>query len=162
MNTDLDIIILAAGLGTRMKSNLAKVLHKLDGRPLISHVCETALSLGPRKIYIIVGHQAEDVKAAALSEIEERSVSFALQEKQLGTGDAVNAARKYLEDERSTVLVLSGDVPMIRAETAGSDHIACGIRWSWRSLYRPDRTIERPQRLWPRRSRRKWWIRTDR
>ena len=108
---------MAAGLGTRMKSNLAKVLHKLDGRPLINHVCETAQTLNPAKIYVIVGHQAEDVKTAVLDENDETLVDFALQKQQLGTGDAVNSAREFLEDNDSTVLVLSGDVPMIRSET---------------------------------------------
>src|SRR5580765_6440176 len=117
---DLDILIMAAGLGTRMKSNLAKVLHKLDGRPLINHVCETALELKPRKIYVVVGHQAEDVKAAVLDEIDPDVAGFALQKQQLGTGDAVNAAREFLENEDSTLLVLSGDVPMITAETLAS------------------------------------------
>ncbi len=108
---------MAAGLGTRMKSNLAKVLHKLDGRALINHVCESALALNPRKIYVVVGHQAEDVKAAVLSENDANVVEFALQKQQLGTGDAVHAAREFLENVDSTLLVLSGDVPMIRAET---------------------------------------------
>jgi bifunctional UDP-N-acetylglucosamine pyrophosphorylase / glucosamine-1-phosphate N-acetyltransferase len=117
---DLDVLIMAAGLGTRMKSNLAKVLHKLDGRPLINHVCETASALSPRKIYVVVGHQADDVKAAVLNEIDPNVLGFAVQKQQLGTGDAVNAARDYLENEDSTVLVLSGDVPMIRTETLAS------------------------------------------
>ena len=116
MNTDLDILILAAGLGTRMKSNLAKVLHKLDGRPLIKHVCRTATTLAPRKIYVVIGHQGEDVRFAVLEEINEENVSFVWQREQLGTGDAVNAAREFLSDTDSTLLVLSGDVPMIRAE----------------------------------------------
>ena len=111
---------MAAGLGTRMKSNLAKVLHKLDGRPLINHVCETALELKPRKIFVVVGHQADDVKAAVLDEMDADVAGFALQKEQLGTGDAVNAAREFLENEDSTLLVLSGDVPMIRAETLAS------------------------------------------
>ncbi len=119
-NTNLDILILAAGLGTRMKSNLAKVLHKLDGRPLINHVCETASELSPRVIYIVVGHQAEDVKAAVLNELAADKAGFALQKQQIGTGDAVNAAREFLETDDSTLLVLSGDVPMIRAETLAS------------------------------------------
>ncbi len=117
METDLDILILAAGLGTRMRSGLAKVLHKLDGRPLINHVCRTASALGPRNIYVVVGHQGDDVKDAVLSEIGEASARFVVQEQQLGTGDAVNAARGLLADTDSTLLVLSGDVPMIRAET---------------------------------------------
>ena len=117
MNTDLDILILAAGLGTRMKSNLAKVLHKLDGRPLINHVCETAATLSPRKIYVVVGHQAGDVKHAVLDELDAELAAFVVQKQQFGTGDAVNAARELLESQDSTLLVLSGDVPMIRAET---------------------------------------------
>ena len=120
MKTDLDILILAAGLGTRMKSNLAKVLHKLDGRPLINHVCTAAAELAPRKIYVVVGHQAEDVKAAVLNELEESVAAFAVQERQLGTGDAVNSARALLENEDSTLVVLSGDVPMIRPQTLSS------------------------------------------
>src|SRR5204863_3661456 len=108
---------MAAGLGTRMKSDLAKVLHKLDGRPLINHVCETAQALKPQKIYLVVGHQADDVRAVVLAENDANAVEFALQKQQLGTGDAVNAAREYLENSDSTLLVLSGDVPMIRAET---------------------------------------------
>jgi bifunctional UDP-N-acetylglucosamine pyrophosphorylase/glucosamine-1-phosphate N-acetyltransferase len=117
MNSDLNILILAAGLGTRMKSNLAKVLHKLDGRPLINHVCETAAELAPKKVVVIVGHQAENVKSAVLAENSEEKTAFSVQEKQLGTGDAVGSARSILENDDSTLLVLSGDVPMITAET---------------------------------------------
>ena len=112
----LDVLILAAGLGTRMRSDLAKVLHKLDGRPLINHVCETASALAPKKIYVVIGHQGEDVKNAVLEELNDNA-EFAWQSEQLGTGHAVNSARKFLENEESTLLVLSGDVPMIRAET---------------------------------------------
>ncbi len=113
----LDVLVLAAGLGTRMRSNLAKVLHELDGRPLINHVCRTATALAPRKIYTIIGHQGEDVRKAVLVEINEDYAEFVWQKEQLGTGDAVNAAREFLENENSTLLVLSGDVPMIKAET---------------------------------------------
>ena len=113
----LDVLILAAGLGTRMRSNLAKVLHKLDGRPLINHVCRTATALAPRKVYVVIGHQGEDVKSAVLEELDEAYAGFVWQKEQLGTGHAVNAAREFLENEDSTLLVLSGDVPMIRAET---------------------------------------------
>lgn len=108
---------MAAGLGTRMKSNLAKVLHKLDGRPLINHVVETGLKLEPREVCVVVGHQADDVKAAVLNDFDTTKVSFAIQEKQLGTGDAVNAARAHFENADSTLIVLSGDVPMITSET---------------------------------------------
>lgn len=117
LRRDLDVLILAAGLGTRMRSDLAKVLHLLDGRPLINHVCHTAKTLDPRRIYTVIGHQGEDVKRAVLGEIDEASAGFAVQKEQLGTGDAVNAARESLADTDSTLLVLSGDVPMIKAET---------------------------------------------
>lgn len=110
-------MILAAGLGTRMKSNLAKVLHYLDGRALINHVCETASTLGPQKVCVIVGHQAEDVKVEVLGEFDSGIFEFAVQERQLGTGDAVNAGRSVLEGRDSTTLVLSGDVPMITEAT---------------------------------------------
>ncbi len=100
-----------------MKSNLAKVLHRLDGRPLINHVCRTAMELAPTKIYVVVGHQAEDVQNALLSELSPGQAEFPVQHQQLGTGDAVNAARALLEKRDSTLLVLSGDVPMIRAQT---------------------------------------------
>lgn len=113
----LDVLILAAGLGTRMRSNLAKVLHKLDGRPLINHVCATARDLEPRKIYVVIGHQGEEVKTAVLNELDEEFAVFVAQKQQLGTGDAVNAAREFLAESDSTLLVLSGDVPMIRTQT---------------------------------------------
>ena len=103
-----------------MKSNLAKVLHRLDGRALISHVCETALELDPNRVVIVVGHQADDVKAEMLAEFEGKPIGFALQQRQLGTGDAVNAARSHLAESDSTTLVLSGDVPMISVETLQS------------------------------------------
>lgn len=116
-NKPLDVLILAAGKGTRMRSDIAKVLHRLDGRPLINHVCRTAAALAPRKVYVVVGHQGDDVREAVLEELEEDHVEFVWQKEQLGTGDAVNAAREHLEDAGSELIVLSGDVPMIRAET---------------------------------------------
>ena len=113
----LDVLVLAAGLGTRMRSDLAKVLHRIDGRPLVNHVCRTATALAPRKIYVVIGHQGDDVKNAVLEEMNPALGEFVWQKQQLGTGDAVNAAREFLENADSTLLVLSGDVPMIRAET---------------------------------------------
>lgn len=113
----LNVLVLAAGLGTRMRSDLAKVLHRLDGRPLINHVCRTATALAPETIYIVIGHQGDEVKTAVLNELDGQKVVFVTQEQQLGTGDAVNAARAYLQDSDSTLVVLSGDVPMIRHET---------------------------------------------
>ena len=113
----LDILILAAGLGTRMRSDLAKVLHRIDGRPLINYVSRTAAALAPEKIYVVVGHQAKDVEAAVSEDLEAGQAIFVEQKEQLGTGDAVNAARELLNGRDSTLLILSGDVPMIRAET---------------------------------------------
>ncbi|HXU10064.1 MAG TPA: sugar phosphate nucleotidyltransferase, partial [Blastocatellia bacterium] len=107
---------MAAGLGTRMKSRRAKVLHELGGAPLIAYVVRAAQILEPRSIITIVGHQAEEVERAVLAEVGELA-SFVIQQKQRGTGDAVESARRVLEDSDSLVLVLSGDVPMIRLET---------------------------------------------
>jgi bifunctional UDP-N-acetylglucosamine pyrophosphorylase/glucosamine-1-phosphate N-acetyltransferase len=116
MEKSLNIIIMAAGLGTRMKSRRAKVLHELGGAPLIAHVSRAAQALGPNSIIVVVGHQAEEVEQAALAAVGDLA-SFAVQEKQRGTGDAVESARNLLENSDSLVLVLSGDVPMIRVET---------------------------------------------
>jgi bifunctional UDP-N-acetylglucosamine pyrophosphorylase/glucosamine-1-phosphate N-acetyltransferase len=110
------VLILAAGLGTRMKSARAKVLHELGGLPLITYVCRTAQSLGPEKIYVVVGHQAAQVERAVQNEVGGLA-AFVTQTEQRGTGDAVMAARPELEDIDSLVLVLSGDVPLIRAAT---------------------------------------------
>ncbi len=118
----LDVLILAAGLGTRMRSNTAKVLHKLGGRPLIAHVCNTARALvrEGRPVHVVVGHQAEEVKEAVRAELGEDGAIFITQTEQRGTGDAVMAARDALQDAGSTLLVLSGDVPLVRAETLGA------------------------------------------
>jgi bifunctional UDP-N-acetylglucosamine pyrophosphorylase/glucosamine-1-phosphate N-acetyltransferase len=115
-NQPLNILILAAGLGTRMKSGRAKVLHELGGLPLITYVSRAAQSLSPEKIYVVVGHQAADVERAVQTEVGD-AADFATQAEQRGTGDAVMAARAQLEDSDSLVLILSGDVPLIRAST---------------------------------------------
>jgi bifunctional UDP-N-acetylglucosamine pyrophosphorylase/glucosamine-1-phosphate N-acetyltransferase len=116
----LDVLVLAAGLGTRMRSRTAKVLHKLGGRPLIAHVCRAAAALSPRRVYVVVGHQAEEVSRAVNEELGEGAAAFVTQAEQRGTGDAVVAAREHLRDAASTLLVLSGDVPLVRAETLGA------------------------------------------
>ncbi len=115
-NQSLDVLILAAGLGTRMRSARAKVLHEIGGLPLINYVCRTAHSLNPQKIYVVVGHQAADVELAVRNKIGDLA-EFVLQTEQRGTGDAVKAARDQLADTDSVVLILSGDVPLIRTET---------------------------------------------
>ena len=112
----LNVLIMAAGLGTRMKSNRAKVLHELGGSPLIAHVTRTARALDPQRIVVVIGHQAEEVERVVLDTVGEIA-SFVVQAKQRGTGDAVESARSVLESSDSLVLVLSGDVPMIKLET---------------------------------------------
>ena len=107
---------MAAGLGTRMKSKRAKVLHEVGGTPLIGHISRTAKALDPRQIIVVVGYQAEEVEKAALAEVGELA-GFVIQEKQRGTGDAVESARSVLENSNSLVLAINGDVPMIKAET---------------------------------------------
>jgi bifunctional UDP-N-acetylglucosamine pyrophosphorylase/glucosamine-1-phosphate N-acetyltransferase len=121
-NAPLDVLILAAGLGTRMHSRTAKVLHQLGGRPLIAHVCHTAAALVKegRPVHIVVGHQAEEVKAAVAQELGASGANFVTQTEQRGTGDAVMAARDALAEANSTLLVLSGDVPLINHETLGA------------------------------------------
>jgi bifunctional UDP-N-acetylglucosamine pyrophosphorylase/glucosamine-1-phosphate N-acetyltransferase len=132
----IDVLILAAGMGTRMHSETAKVLHLLSGRPLIAHVCRTARALEPARIVVVVGHQAEQVEQAVRAELEGTPLGFALQAEQRGTGDAVMSARAALADSDSTLLVLSGDVPLVRAETlaglvqkhrSGEESAACTI-----------------------------------
>ena len=107
----LDILILAAGKGTRMKSSLPKVLHPIAGKPLINHVIETAKFLTSDPLSIIVGHGAEQVK----QELSEQH-TFILQEQQLGTGHAVQQALPYFRND-SVVLILYGDVPLISQST---------------------------------------------
>jgi bifunctional UDP-N-acetylglucosamine pyrophosphorylase / glucosamine-1-phosphate N-acetyltransferase len=130
----VNVLVLAAGLGTRMKSGIAKVLHQLDGRPLIAHVCRTAAKLEPRKIYVVVGHQAQQVQAAVADELGKDGAEFVVQVEQRGTGDAVMAAKSALAESGSTIVVLSGDVPLIRDQTLGNlltthdkDGAACTI-----------------------------------
>ena len=115
-NKPLNVLVMAAGLGTRMKSKRAKVLHELSGRPLIAHVVHAAQSLGPQKIIVVVGHQAEEVERAALAEVGELA-SFVHQAEQRGTGHAMECARTLLENSDSLLLSIYGDTPMIRAET---------------------------------------------
>ncbi len=108
----LEIIILAAGRGTRMRSSKPKVLHALAGEPLISHVLSTARALKPEQVHIVVGYGADAVKTA----IGANDVQFHLQAEQLGTGHAVAQALPHC-DPNSQVLVLFGDVPLIQSDS---------------------------------------------
>ncbi len=106
-------LVLAAGLGTRMKSSRAKVLHEVLFKPMILHVMDTIRTLPLDRAYVIVGHQREKV-AELLSVYDADCI---IQEQQLGTGHAVLCAEEELRSMDGTVLILSGDVPLIRAET---------------------------------------------
>ncbi|WP_419685436.1 MULTISPECIES: bifunctional UDP-N-acetylglucosamine diphosphorylase/glucosamine-1-phosphate N-acetyltransferase GlmU [Burkholderia] len=108
----MNIVILAAGTGKRMRSALPKVLHPLAGRPLLSHVIDTARTLQPSRLVVVVGHGAEQVQAAVAAP----DVQFAVQAEQLGTGHAVRQALPLLDPAQPT-LVLYGDVPLTRAST---------------------------------------------
>ncbi len=113
MKEKLLALILAAGKGTRMKSDLPKVLHKILGESMLSHVVRNAEELGCDDIIVVVGHKKELVEA----ELQGRAVRFALQARQLGTGHAVMMAEPLLRDYCGDVLVLAGDVPLLRLET---------------------------------------------
>ena len=107
---------MAAGKGTRMKSRLPKVLHRLGGRALLAHVAGTAARIGARGVVVVTGHGADQVEASMAGGIGNASLRFARQEPQLGTGHAVQQAAPLLADD-GTVVVLSGDVPLIDEET---------------------------------------------
>jgi len=106
-------VVMAAGKGTRMKSERAKVLHEVAGRPLLGHVLTTLSTLGVDRSVVVVGHQADAVRQVC----EAFEVDTVLQREQLGTGHAVAQARPLLEGRRGWTLVLSGDVPLLRAQT---------------------------------------------
>jgi UDP-N-acetylglucosamine diphosphorylase/glucosamine-1-phosphate N-acetyltransferase len=122
----LAVIILAAGLGTRMKSNKAKVLHTILGKPMVLYVVESAQTVAGRNIIVVVGNQAEQVRELVR---QSASARFAYQEKQLGTGHAVLCALPKVPADCDQVLILCGDVPLITARTLGqmlADHCEAG------------------------------------
>jgi bifunctional UDP-N-acetylglucosamine pyrophosphorylase / glucosamine-1-phosphate N-acetyltransferase len=115
----VDVVIMAAGKGTRMKSRTPKVLHTLAGRPLLRHVLDTAAELLARKVVVITGHGAIEVEATcaySTPATADFSIEFARQEPQLGTGHAVQQAAPLLGDD-AVVVVLSGDVPLTQSDT---------------------------------------------
>jgi len=112
----IDVVVMAAGKGTRMKSRLPKVLQQLAGVPLVQHVLATAAQLQARSAVVITGHGAEAVEAALTSVASPTALRFVRQEPQLGTGHAVQQAVPALADD-GLVVVLSGDVPLTQAET---------------------------------------------
>jgi len=120
----LSIVIMAAGKGTRMKSARPKVLHKLAGRPMLSHVIGTTATLQAAQQIVITGHGAELVEPAMSATFPQAPLSFVRQEPQLGTGHAVQQAVPVLPDEGIT-LILNGDTPLIQASTAQALVDAC-------------------------------------
>lgn len=121
-----DVMILAAGLGTRMKSRRAKVLHELAGMPLVAHVLRAALELAPDAIFTVVGHQAEEVERAvrdraaqviATNQPAVPELQFVTQAEQRGTGHAVMAARDRLTGRRGPLVIVAGDAPLIESAT---------------------------------------------
>ena len=118
----LNIVIMAAGKGTRMKSARPKVLHTLGGTSLLQHVLNVCASLRATRTVVITGHGADEVEAAARGE----GLVFVRQVPQLGTGHAIQQALPALHDAAATTLILNGDVPLIRADTALKLAQACG------------------------------------
>jgi bifunctional UDP-N-acetylglucosamine pyrophosphorylase/glucosamine-1-phosphate N-acetyltransferase len=115
---DLAVVILAAGLGTRMKSKLAKVLHQAGGRTLIEHVATTAAKLtAPERIFVVVGHQADAVRQVVNAAPGLERVQFLHQAEQLGTGHAVMIGREQLTGIAKNLLVLYGDGPLLGEAT---------------------------------------------
>lgn len=107
----LEIVILAAGQGTRMRSALPKVLHPVAGKPMLAHVIDTARGLGPSRIHVVIGHGADLVR----ERLQADDLNFVIQEQQLGTGHAVAQAAPFLSADK--VLILYGDVPLIEQPT---------------------------------------------
>ncbi|MDD5758807.1 MAG: NTP transferase domain-containing protein [Desulfobulbaceae bacterium] len=113
MSVAIHVIVLAAGKGTRMKSDLAKVLHPVFFAPMVCHVLESTRHLAPTKTVVITGHQAERVEEA----LSAFPVSFARQEEQLGTGHAVLVAEEALRGRSGMALILCGDTPLVMPHT---------------------------------------------
>jgi bifunctional UDP-N-acetylglucosamine pyrophosphorylase/glucosamine-1-phosphate N-acetyltransferase len=113
MSLETHVVVLAAGQGTRMKSRLPKVLHRLAGRPLIDHVLRTADAIAPSTMTLVIGHGAELVRSA----IRRPNIGFVVQEPQLGTAHALQQAEPQLAGRRGTVVLLSGDVPLLTGAT---------------------------------------------
>ena len=109
----LEVVVLAAGAGTRMRSREPKVLHALAGRPLLAHVLDAAATLAPDRVHVVVGEQSQKVKAYFH---DDNCISWVLQEPRLGSGHAAAQALPAVTSD-ATVLVLLGDVPLVRAET---------------------------------------------
>ena len=116
MKNNLSVIILAAGKGTRMKSDLPKVLHKIDGSSMIRRVIQTSQNLNPEKIIIVIGYKHELVE----SHLKNLPIEFAYQFVQKGTGHAIGKCKNYFKEYDGDILILSGDVPLLSYKTLQS------------------------------------------
>ena len=114
MTNDAVAVILAAGEGRRMKSDIPKVLHSVLGRPMVEYVLDAVRAAGIRRVIVVVGHKADEVRSALAAQTD---VEFALQAEQKGTGHAVRMCADLLGEHDGPVLVLSGDTPLLRAES---------------------------------------------
>ena len=124
MNKELRVVVLAAGKGTRMNSDLPKVLHKLQSKPLIDYVIDESELLNPKEIILVVGFKKESVIKHTQSRI---NLKYTTQIEQLGTGHAVLQTNELLKNRKGHILILYGDVPNIKASTLQpivSDHIS--------------------------------------
>jgi bifunctional UDP-N-acetylglucosamine pyrophosphorylase/glucosamine-1-phosphate N-acetyltransferase len=114
MENDFNVTILAAGQSKRMKSRTNKVLHDLIGKPVIAHVVDTVRSLNPRRIFLVVSPDLDDIRTA----VQGRDVRFVVQDEPLGTGDATLRVTSELKDPKGDMMVLPGDAPLLRPATA--------------------------------------------
>ena len=117
MVADLHIVVLAAGKGTRMKSGLPKVLHAIGGLTLIDRVLRTATALNPTSTTLVIGHGAEALRAALADHPADAGLQFVVQDPQLGTGHALLQTAPMLRGKQGTVILLSGDVPLLTPAT---------------------------------------------
>lgn len=115
----MEVVILAAGKGTRMNSTLPKVLHQIGGKPMLAHVIEAAKELGSEQIHVVVGFEADKITAYCAENLADTKLSFVAQTEQLGTGHAVQQALPGMQNtaDDEVVLILYGDVPLIQSHT---------------------------------------------
>jgi len=126
VKNEVAVIMLGAGLGTRMKSDKAKVLHEILQKPMVLYVAETARKIAGNNVILVIGHQAEKVRQVVSEKVD---VLFALQKEQLGTGHAVLCALPYIPSHVDEVIILCGDVPLLTENTLirlYDDHVSAG------------------------------------
>src|SRR5512135_2893282 len=125
---NLAAVILAAGQGTRMKSNRPKVLHPVAGKPMVTYAVEAVRALGSKHTVLVVGHEAEQVRQVVQAAFGE-GVEFVVQQEQRGTGHAVLQVRGLLQGQADTVVVTYGDMPLLQESTLnrlGGLHVSSG------------------------------------